>query len=70
MMMMKNIENKGIRATDTLKNEVAGKTKPLFGLAKGHIPLTLCAIFLKFFGNNGNGGVHAAAKTNVWGVRL
>ncbi|MDR1584225.1 MAG: polysaccharide pyruvyl transferase family protein [Prevotellaceae bacterium] len=26
--MMKSIENKGIKATNTLKNEVAGKTKP------------------------------------------
>jgi hypothetical protein len=25
MIMMKSIENKGITATDTLKNEVAGK---------------------------------------------
>jgi hypothetical protein len=35
--MMKNIENNGITATLALKNEVAGKTKPLFGQAKRHI---------------------------------
>jgi hypothetical protein len=29
--MIKSIENKGITATIALKNEVAGKTKPLFG---------------------------------------
>jgi hypothetical protein len=34
MIMMKSIENKGITATIALKNKVAGKTKPLFGLAK------------------------------------
>jgi hypothetical protein len=34
MTMMKSIENKGITVTIALKNEVAGKTKPLFGLAK------------------------------------
>jgi hypothetical protein len=34
MIMIKSIENKGITATVALKNEVAGKTKPLFGLAK------------------------------------
>jgi hypothetical protein len=32
MIMIKSIENKGITATIALKNEVAGKTKPLFGL--------------------------------------
>jgi hypothetical protein len=32
--MMESIENKGITATIALKNEVAGKTKPLFRLAK------------------------------------
>jgi hypothetical protein len=32
--MIKSIENKGITTTLALKNEVAGKTKPLFGLAK------------------------------------
>jgi hypothetical protein len=32
--MMKSIENKWITATITLKNEVTGKTKPLFGLEK------------------------------------
>jgi hypothetical protein len=37
MMMMKSIENKGITATGTRKNEVAGKTKPLFGLPKRRI---------------------------------
>jgi hypothetical protein len=31
--MMKSIENKGITVTVALKNEVAGKTKPLYGLA-------------------------------------
>jgi hypothetical protein len=45
MIMMESIENKGIRATIALKNEVAGKTKPLFGLAKtSHTAGTLCAI--------------------------
>jgi hypothetical protein len=34
MTMIKSIENKGITATVALKNEVADKTKPLFGLAK------------------------------------
>jgi hypothetical protein len=29
--MMGSVENKGITATVALKNEVAGKTKPLFG---------------------------------------
>jgi hypothetical protein len=37
MIMMKNIENKGITATLALKNEVAGKTNPLFGQAKRRI---------------------------------
>jgi hypothetical protein len=47
---MESVENKGIRATDTLKNEVASKTKPLFGLAKYRKPVgTFCAIFLNFF---------------------
>jgi hypothetical protein len=31
---MKNIENRGITATDTLKNEFTGKIKPLYRLAK------------------------------------
>jgi hypothetical protein len=35
--MMKSIENKWITATIALKNEVAGKTKPLFGLQKRRI---------------------------------
>jgi hypothetical protein len=43
--MIKSIESKGITATIALKNEVAGKTKPLFGLAKTlHTAGTLCAI--------------------------
>jgi hypothetical protein len=32
MKMKKSIENKWITAIIALKNEVAGKTKPLFGL--------------------------------------
>jgi hypothetical protein len=32
--MMESVENKGITATIALKNEVAGKTTPLFGLQK------------------------------------
>jgi hypothetical protein len=36
--MMKSIENNGQKATGALKNEVAGKTKPLSGLAERHIP--------------------------------
>jgi hypothetical protein len=48
MIMMKSIENKGITAILALKNELAGKTKPLFGLAKTSPTAgTLCAIFAK-----------------------
>jgi hypothetical protein len=31
-MMKRAVNNNGITATIALKNEVAGKTKPLFGL--------------------------------------
>jgi hypothetical protein len=45
MTMMKSIENKGITATGTLKNKVAGKPKSLFGLAKmSHTAEMLCDI--------------------------
>jgi hypothetical protein len=47
--MMKRIENKGITETIALKNEVAGKTKPLFGLAKRHKQPERYAPFLNFF---------------------
>ncbi|MDR1591662.1 MAG: hypothetical protein LBS16_02090 [Prevotellaceae bacterium] len=43
--MMESIENKGITVTIALKNEVAGKTKPLFGLAKtSHTAETLAVM--------------------------
>jgi hypothetical protein len=32
--MMNSIKNNGKEATCALKNEIAGKTKPVFGLAK------------------------------------
>jgi hypothetical protein len=37
MIMMESIENKGITAPLALKNEVAGKIKPLFALPKRRI---------------------------------
>jgi hypothetical protein len=51
--MMKSIENKGETATIALKNEVAGKTKPLFRQAKTlHTAGTLGEIAPKIGLNN------------------
>jgi hypothetical protein len=49
--MKKSSENKGETAILALKNEVAGKAKPLFGLAKtSHTAGTLCEMCPKFLG--------------------
>jgi hypothetical protein len=64
--MMKSIGNKGITATIALKNEVAGETKPLFGLAKtSHTAGTLCAILpLTFFEKYGI--IKLLERRNLW----
>jgi hypothetical protein len=54
MTMMESIENKGITATKALKNEVAGKTKPLFGLQKRRQQLERYAPFSLNFLLGGN----------------
>jgi hypothetical protein len=61
--MMKSIENRGITATDTLKNEVAGKTKSLFGQAKtSQTAGALCAIKTEILLKNENAAIHGGAK--------